>query len=312
MNANNSESPAISVVIPIFNEAPNVREVCRRVVETLEKTGKSFEIVAVDDGSRDETLAILREIQAGDNRLRVVRLLRNFGQTPALYAGFASVHGGIIVTLDADLQNPPEEIPKLLAKIEEGYDVVQGWREARQDAAPRRLASKLLNAMVSSLIQVRIKDLGCGLKAYRRAVVDQMVKFSHHSRYLPAEIVWLGVPVAEVNVSHNERAGGESKYGLFSLLRLSFDMIASVTTAPVKFVGGVGLVLSVVGFGMALFIAALRLIYGNWNDLATVCALFFMLAGVQMIATGLLCEYVSRIFIEVQGKPYYVIKEILE
>ena len=304
--------PEISVVIPVFNEAPNLKELYSRVVATLEPLKRTFEVVTVDDGSSDGSYEILAELQAADPRLRIVRLARNFGQTPALYAGFANVRGRIIVQLDADLQNPPEEIVKLIAKLDEGYDVVQGWRENRQDTGFRRYASKILNRIVSWATNVKIRDLGCGLKAFRREVIDRLAHFTHHSRYLPAELVWLGARIAEVKVEHRERAAGEGKYSLWSLLRLNFDMIASVTTAPIKFVGMLGLLLSVVGFGMGALIFAKRIIYGNFNQFVSVVAIFFVIAGLQMTATGLLCEYVSRIFIEAQNKPYYIIREVRE
>lgn len=305
-------NPAISVVIPIYNEEPNLRVVIARTVAAMEAIGRSFEIVAVDDGSHDGSPALLAELHRGEPRLRVVRLMRNFGQTPALYAGFAHVRGQYVLSLDADLQNPPEELGKLVAKLDEGNDVVQGWREVRQDSLFRRYASKALNRLVSWATNIHIRDLGCGLKGYRREVVDQMVKFSHHSRYVPAEIVWLGVRIAEVQVAHCERAGGESKYSIWTLLRLNFDMIASVTTAPIKLIGMAGWLFSIVGFGMGGLIFAKRIIYGSFNEFVTVTALFFTLAGVQMIATGLMCEYMSRIYIESQNKPYFVVKEVIE
>jgi undecaprenyl-phosphate 4-deoxy-4-formamido-L-arabinose transferase len=304
--------PEISVVIPVFNEAPNLKELYSRVVATLEPLKRTFEVVTVDDGSSDGSYEILAELQAADPRLRIVRLARNFGQTPALYAGFANVRGRIIVQLDADLQNPPEEIVKLIAKLDEGYDVVQGWRENRQDTGFRRYASKILNRIVSWATNVKIRDLGCGLKAFRREVIDRLAHFTHHSRYLPAELVWLGARIAEVKVEHRERAEGESKYSLWSLLRLNFDMIASVTTAPIKFVGMLGLLLALVGFGMGALIFSKRIIYGNFNQFVSIVAIFFVIAGLQMTALGLLCEYVSRIFIEAQNKPYYIIREVRE
>jgi undecaprenyl-phosphate 4-deoxy-4-formamido-L-arabinose transferase len=304
--------PEISVVIPVFNEAPNLKELYSRVVAALEPLKRTFEVVTVDDGSSDGSYEILAELQAADPRLRIVRLARNFGQTPALYAGFANVRGRIIVQLDADLQNPPEEIVKLIAKLDEGYDVVQGWRENRQDTGFRRYASKILNRIVSWATNVKIRDLGCGLKAFRREVIDRLAHFTHHSRYLPAELVWLGARIAEVKVEHRERAEGESKYSLWSLLRLNFDMIASVTTAPIKFVGMLGLLLALVGFGMGALIFAKRIIYGNFNQFVSIVAIFFVIAGLQMTALGLLCEYVSRIFIEAQNKPYYIIREVRE
>jgi undecaprenyl-phosphate 4-deoxy-4-formamido-L-arabinose transferase len=307
-----SPAPEISVVVPVYNEAPNLERLRDELVAALEPLGRSFEVIAVDDGSRDDSFAVLRRIHEGDARFRVVRLLRNFGQNPALYAGFAQVRGGVVVTIDADLQNPPAEIPKLIAKLEEGFDVVQGWRERRQDNPLRRMASGAINALVRRLTRTEIRDLGSGIKAYRRAVVDRLAAATHHARYLPAETAWLGVRVGDVKVEHRSRQAGESKYGLAALLRVNFDMIASISTAPVHLIGLVGLLCSLIGFGMAGFILYMRLIYGNYNPLATVSALFFVLAGVQMLCTSILCEYISRIHVEVQQRPYYIVGETLD
>jgi len=304
--------PEISVVVPVLNEAPNLEELCRRITAAFDAIGRAYEIVVVDDGSTDGSIDVLQKIREHEPRLRIVRLMRNFGQTPALYAAFSHVRGRIVVTLDADLQNPPEEARKLLDKLDEGYDVVQGWRESRRDNLFRKGASRILNALISRLIGGKVKDLGCGFKAYRREVIDRMVEFTHHARYLPAEIMWLGVKLGEVKVEHRERAGGDSKYSLWKLLRLNFDMISSISSAPIKVIGVMGWLLSLVGFGLGARIFAMRIMYGNYNPLATVTAVFFVLAGVQLIATGLMCEYVGRIFVEVQNKPYYVIKDVIE
>jgi len=244
--------------------------------------------------------------------VRVVRLARNFGQNPALYAGFEHVRGRIVVTIDADLQNPPSEIPKLVEKLDEGFDIVQGWREQRQDSLLRRAASRAINVAVSRLTKVKIRDLGSGMKAYRREIIDRLTRSTHHARYLPAEAAWLGVRVGEVKVTHRERRAGASKYGLFALLRVNFDMVASISAAPVHLIGVVGALSSVIGFGMALRILYMRIRFGNFNELATVSSLFFILAGVQMICISIMCEYVSRIYTEVQGRPYYIIDEVVE
>jgi undecaprenyl-phosphate 4-deoxy-4-formamido-L-arabinose transferase len=309
-------APEISIVIPVFNEVTNLQQLHDRIVATLEPTGRSFEIVTVDDGSSDGSLARLQEIHASDKRLRIVRLSRNFGQTPALYAGFAHVRGQLVVALDADLQNPPEEIPKILQALDDGYDMVIGWRELRQDSLLRRIPSRILNATVSKLIGAKIKDLGCGLKGYRREIIKHLTQLTHHSRYVPAEMLWLGASLAQVKVEHDKRAGGNSKYDLAKLLRLNFDMIAGISSAPMKIIGWVGWLFSFVGFGMGARILFLRVYNPEFDptahSFATVTALFFILSGVQLIATGLMCEYVGRIFVEVQNKPYYIVKDVIE
>ncbi len=307
-----SEAPDISIVVPVYNEEPNLRSLVSETVATMDALGRGFEIIAVDDGSTDGGFKRLQELHEEEPRLVVVRLARNFGQNPALYAGFERARGQIVITMDADLQNPPAEIPKLIKKLEEGYDIVQGWRENRQDSVLRRLASRSVNRVVSRITRVNIRDLGSGLKAYRREVVERLAMSTHRSRYLPAETAWLGVEVGEVKVAHRSRNAGESKYGLWALLRVNFDMIASISSAPVHLIGMVGALFSFIGFGMALRILYLRFRDGNFNDLATVSALFFVLAGVQMICISILCEYVSRIYTEVQRRPYYIVGEVIE
>lgn len=304
--------PEISVVVPVYNEEPNLEGLFTEMMAAMEGYGRSFEVIAVDDGSSDGSFRVLKALHDRDSRLRVVRLARNFGQNPALYAGFERVRGQIVVTIDADLQNPPSEIPRLIDKLNEGFDIVQGWREQRQDNFLRRAASRAINTAVSRLTKVKIRDLGSGMKAYRREIIDQLACSTHHSRYLPAEAAWLGVRVGEVKVAHRERRAGASKYGLFALLRVNFDMVASISAAPVHLIGVVGALFSVIGFGMAARILYMRIREGNFNELATVSALFFILAGVQMICTSIMCEYVSRIYTEVQRRPYYIVGEVVE
>lgn len=304
--------PEISVVIPVFNELPNLDELLRRTIATMESTGRSFEIVAVDDGSTDGSFERLRDARSAEPRLRVVRMARNYGQTPAFYAGFAHVRGQLVLTIDADLQNPPEELLKVLDKLDDDHDVVFGWRELRQDSYFRRAASKLLNRIISVLIGARVRDLGCGMKGLRRECVERLNQLSHHERYFPAEIMWLGACVAEVKVAHQARERGESKYGIIDLLRLNFNIISSVSTAPIKIIGGIGWLFSLAGFGMGIRIFVLRIQRGNWNELASVMAIVFILTGVQLIASGIMCEYIGRIYTEVQRKPYFTVREVLE
>jgi len=304
--------PEISVVIPIYNEEPNLHELYSRLVAVLEGTGRSFEIVTVDDGSTDGSLDILKSIRAKDDRVRIVRLARSFGQNPTTYAGFGHTRGRIVATVDADLQNPPEEIPKLIDKLEEGYEVVNGWRRNRSDSWPRVLASRVLNFIISRLSRVRLHDHGCALKVYRREVIDQLMQFTHHSRYLIADLTWLGVRIAEVEVEHRERAAGKGKYGFLDLLRVSFDLLSSISSVPLQIIGLIGWLFAFAGFGIGMWVGVYGLFLGVYNPFLILVALFFLIAGVQMIATGIMCEYISRIYIEAQGKPYYLVKEVIE
>jgi undecaprenyl-phosphate 4-deoxy-4-formamido-L-arabinose transferase len=305
-------TPEISIVIPVFNEQPNLRELHARVVSVLETLGRSFEIVAIDDGSSDGSLALLKELRIADPRVRIVCLARNFGQSPALYAGFAHARGQIVAMLDADLQNPPEELPKLIAKIDEGYDFVSGWRKDRQDTFLRTIPSRLLNCFVKRMTRAQFHDVGCAMKAFRREVIELMSRFTHRSRYLPVDVAWLGVRTAEVEVKHDRRGAGTSKYGLFKLFRTAFDIVTSVTAAPLQLFSLLGWLFAIVGFGVGLRVAYVRYTEGNINDLGSVIAIIFFLFGAQMVATGLMCEYISRIYIEVQRRPYYIVKEVLE
>ena len=308
-----SDTPEISILFPVYNEIANLERLHVEIVQAMEPMGRSFEIVAVDDGSSDGSFEALRLLRERDPRLRVVRLARNFGQNPALYAGFEHVRGNIIVTIDADLQNPPADIPRLINELEAGgYDIVQGWRQQRQDSVFRKTASRGVNRVVSRLAGVQINDLGSGMKAYRREIIERMCLSTHHSRYIPAETAWLGVRVGEIKVGHRERHAGESKYGLMKLLRVNFDMIASISTAPVQIIGVAGFIFAVIGFAMGLRLTYVRLFIGDLNSMQMVAALMFFLAGAQMLCTSILCEYISRIYIEVQNRPYFIIGEILE
>ena len=305
-------APDISVVIPVHNEEQSLPELLERLSATLEALGRPFEVVAIDDGSKDGSLAVLKDLRNRYAWLRIIRLRRNYGQNPAVFAGFAHARGNMVVMMDADLQNPPEEIPKLIAKLDEGYDVANGWREHRCDSAFRIWASRLINFIVARITGVHIHDYGCALKAFRREVIDDLGRLKHHSRYVPAEIACLGVRVGEVKVAHCERTTGESKYGLRLLFQVGFDLLTSLTTIPLQIIGLVGWLFAGAGFVIAIWIAAQTIVVGGFSQLGTVMALFFFLTGVQLIAVGFMCEYVSRIFIEVQDRPYYVIHEIIE
>ncbi len=307
-----SDAPQLSVVIPIYNESGTLEELFRRLTDTLSDYPGGYEIIAVDDGSTDGSREALRDLHGRDPRIRVVFLSRNFGQSPALYAGFSRARGQYIAMMDADLQNYPEDIPRLVAKLEEGYDMVSGWRANRKDSFFRTGASKLLNRYINTITRVALNDYGCALKAFRRELVEHMLALTHRCRYLPVDAAALGGRVAEIEVRHDQRGHGESKYGLLTLIRTAFDLITSITAAPLQFIGLLGWIFAVIGFCMSLWVAYVRITEGDINHMGTVVAIFFFLSGCQMVATGLMCEYISRIYIEVQAKPYFVIQDELE
>ena len=307
-----SDTPRLSVVIPVFNERGTLDELFRRLSAALAEQSGGYEIIAVDDGSTDGSREILRGMHEQDPRIRVVFLSRNFGQSPALYAGFSRARGQYIAMMDADLQNYPEDIPRLVAKLEEGFDMVSGWRSNRKDSFFRTAASKLLNRYINSITRVALNDYGCALKAFRRELVDHMLALTHRCRYLPVDAAALGGRVAEIEVRHDQRGHGESKYGLVKLIRTAFDLITSITAAPLQFIGLLGWLFAAIGFCMSLWVAYVRIAQGDINHMGTVVAIFFFLSGCQMVATGLMCEYISRIYIEVQAKPYFVVQEELE
>jgi undecaprenyl-phosphate 4-deoxy-4-formamido-L-arabinose transferase len=307
-----ADTPTLSVVIPVFNEREALPILFDRLKATLEGAGRSWEVIAVDDGSADGSRDLLRELRAGDPRLRVVMLSRNFGQSPALYAGFSKARGQYVVMIDADLQNAPEDIPRLIEKLEEGYDMVSGRRADRKDSLFRTLSSRWLNRYISAVTRVPLSDHGCSLKAFRRELVDHMLSLTHRCRYLPVDAAALGGRVTEIEVRHEGREHGESKYGVLKLIRTAFDLITSITAAPLQFIGLVGWFFAGIGFLMSLWVAYIRISQGDINQMGTVVAVFFFLSGCQLVATGLMCEYISRIYVEVQAKPYYVIQEELE
>jgi undecaprenyl-phosphate 4-deoxy-4-formamido-L-arabinose transferase len=311
MEARTQAAPYLSIVIPVFNEEENLAKLTQTLRQVLEKLGKSYEIILVDDGSTDRSLSVLRELQGQDSRLVVVEFSRNFGQHAAVFAGFDQARGQIVVTLDADLQNPPEAIPSLVAKIEEGFDVVGGWRENRQDPLYRRLASKMINRFVSLSTGVRLRDYGCMLRAYRREVVEQIRKCSEISSFIPALANTFARRIAEIEVPHRDRQEGRSKYSFRRLIRLNFDLITGFSLLPIQAISVFGLILAVVGVAFSVFLFIRRLIVGpEAEGLFTLFAILFAFIGIQILALGVIGEYVGRIYNEVRKRPRFVIKDV--
>jgi undecaprenyl-phosphate 4-deoxy-4-formamido-L-arabinose transferase len=306
--------PYLSVVVPVYNEEANLPELLDRLTGTLAPLGKPYEIVLVNDGSRDRTLPLLREAAALDPHLVVVDFNRNYGQHAAVFAGFEVSRGEVVVTLDADLQNPPEEIPKLVAKIEEGFDVVGSIRVHRQDTLLRRVASKIVNRMTAVATGVQLTDYGCMLRAYRQPVVKLLAASNEVSTFIPVLADLFAGRVTEIPVAHAERLHGESKYSIWKLFRLQFDLMTSFSVLPLRVTMSVGVVMAIASFLVALVLIAGRLIYGHeWavSGVFTLFALVFFFLGGQLFAIGLLGEYVGRIYQQVRDRPRYVIRQVI-
>ena len=307
----------LSVVIPLYNEAESVPDLARELQAALEGIGGAYEVIAVDDGSTDETLERLREIARSDPRWTVVSLRRNFGQTAALSAGFDLARGAIVVTLDGDLQNDPADIPLLVAACKT-HDVVSGWRAERKDPLlTRRLPSALANWLISVVTAVRLHDYGCTLKAYRREVLKALRLYGEMHRFIPAIASWMGISITEVKTHHRPRRFGRSKYGLGRTLRVLLDLLTvkfllSFGTKPIQVFGLLGLAVGGVGGLLGLYLTALKLLYGEQigGRPLLLMAVLLILLGVQLIGMGLLGEMLARVYHESQGKPIYVVKAI--
>ena len=314
-------TPEISVVIPMRNESPNVDELYREVTTALTAFGRPFEIVAIDDGSTDDTFERLARLQAGDGRLRVIRFRRNFGQTAGFAAGFAHARGRYIVTMDGDRQNDPADIPGMIQMAESGnLDIVCGWRKDRKDPfLNRRLPSMIANKIISATTRVRLNDYGCSLKVFRAEVVKPMKLYGEMHRFLPAIASEFGVTIAEVPVNHRKREHGKSKYGITRTIRVVLDLmtvkfLGSYSTRPLQMFGGVGVALGVAGGAICAYLAYLRLFaYESiGNRPLLLLGVLMILSGMQLVMTGLMAEMMSRTYHESQDKPTYVIREIRE
>jgi len=308
----------LSVVIPVYNEEENVRLLYERLKKALDPLKKEYEILFVDDGSTDKTLAVLEDIQQNDNSLIVLSLRRNFGQTAAFAAGFDFARGDVVVTMDGDLQNDPADIPKLLELIKDN-DLVSGWRKRRKDPFfTRRLPSMMANWLISNVTGVKLHDYGCSLKAYRRDVIKNLKLYGEMHRFIPAVASWYGVRVAEVETVHHPRIRGKSKYGISRTVKVVLDLITvkflqSFSTKPIQFFGPVGIMSGFVGFLILLYLSIDKLFFGKSIGARPLLLLgtLLVIVGIQLIGMGLIGEMLVRVYHESQRKPIYVIKKIL-
>ena len=307
-------SPEISVVIPVYNEEAGLPALFDRVYTALDRLGEPYEIIFVNDGSRDRSAAMLREqYQKRPDVTRAILLAANAGQHIAILAGFERARGRIVVTLDADLQNPPEEIAKLIAKMREGYDYVGSIRRRRQDSLFRHWASKAMNRLRETTTRIRISDQGNMLRAYSRQVVDAVNSCREVSTFIPALAYTFARQPTEVVVEHEERTAGESKYSLYSLIRLNFDLMTGFSLVPLQWFSMLGILVSLGSAGLFVLLIVRRLVVGpEAEGLFTLFALVFFLIGLALFGIGLLGEYVGRVYLQVRHRPRYLIEAVLE
>jgi undecaprenyl-phosphate 4-deoxy-4-formamido-L-arabinose transferase len=305
--------PELSVVIPVYNEKDNLPELIDRCLVAGKQSNCLFEIILVDDGSTDGSRSIIT--RAADNHTEVIAVIlnRNYGQHAAVFAGLGQSRGEIVVTLDADLQNPPEEIPNLVREMQNGVDVVGTVRQNRQDTAFRRLASSIVNRIVQRATGVMMHDYGCMLRAYRRSIVDAMLQCRERSTFIPILANSFAGSTVEIPVMHASRKKGQSKYSLLKLISLQFDLLTSISTFPLRLLSFLGAVISILGVGFGVLLIVLRLVYGaEWavQGIFTLFAVLFVFIGAQFIGLGLLGEYIGRIYHDVRGRPRSFIQEV--
>jgi len=304
--------PYISVLIPLLNEQESLPELQQRLRDALDNIGKPYEIIYINDGSTDNTQHILEDFHKRFPTVKVIEFNKNYGQHMALFAGFQSCQGDIIITIDGDLQNPPEEIPKLVHKMEEGYEVVATYRKIRHDSLFRRFASNIVNKITSRLVGVKLKDYGCMLRAYSRPVIDHINMCSESSSFIPALANTFARKIVEIEVAHAERKMGQTKYSIFRLLRLNFDLMTSFSLLPIQFIGVLGSIIAALGLLFAVFLIIRRLIVGpELEGTFTLFGILFFFIGIQIFALGIIGEYIGRIYQEVRRRPRFIIKKEL-
>ncbi len=309
----------ISVVVPLYNEEESIPLLYEKLTTSLNEYGRPYEIIIVDDGSTDTSFTLLRNLAREDELLRIIRFRRNFGQTAAFSAGFDHARGDVVITIDADLQNDPYDIPKLMERVDAGYDIVSGWRKDRQDRfLDRKLPSIIANRLISNVTDVRLHDYGCSLKAYRREILQDVQLYGELHRFIPALASQVGGTVTEVPVNHYARQFGTSKYGISRTIRVMLDLITvwflgSYATRPLHVFGTMGLLSVTLGMLSIFYLIFIKFYY--LQDIGTrpllMFAILLVVVGVQLVTMGLLGEMIIRTYHESQNKPIYIVREII-
>lgn len=310
----NDTPPLLSVIIPVYNEEAVLPTLFERLYPALDALDRSYEVLFCNDGSRDGSVALLKsQFHKRPEVTRVILLQVNFGQHAAILAGFARARGRYVVTLDADLQNPPEEVGKLLNEMEAGHDYVGTWRANRQDLAWRRVGSRFINLIRERTTPIKMADHGCMLRGYSRGVVDAINSTRENVTFIPALAALYSANPTEIEVKHDERLAGVSKYSLYRLIRLAFDLLTGFSTVPLQAFSMVGLLLSVLSGALVAYLAARRLIVGPEADgVFTLFAIVFFLLAITLFGIGLLGEYIGRIYVQVRQRPRYIVAAVLE
>lgn len=306
-----------SIIVPFCNERENLSSLCKDIISVMTETKSTFEIIFVDDGSTDGSDKIIEDLAAKDPRVKFLQFMRNFGQTAAMAAGFKHASGSVYIAMDADNQNDPEDIPKLLAKLDEGYDVVSGWRKERKDKfITRKIPSFVANKLLSFVTGVKLKDFGCSLKAYRAKYIDSISLYGEMHRFLPAYAHMAGAGVVEIPVNHRPRTLGKSKYGLIRIFKVLIDLVTvkflfQYSTKPSYVFSGMGLLLCLGGILSATQVLVEKYVKGTFahRNPFLLLAVFLFFLGVQMILMGLIAELLVRTYHESQNKPIYLLKK---
>ena len=306
--------PEVSVIIPVYNEEAGLQTLFDRLYPALDALGTSYEVVFINDGSRDRSAAMLRaQFQQRPDVTRVVLFAANAGQHMAIMAGFEHCRGDIAVTIDADLQNPPEEIGNLVAKMREGYDYVGSIRKDRQDSFFRRYASRAMNSFREKITRIKMTDQGCMLRAYNRAIINAINSCREVSTFIPALAYSFAQRPTEIEVAHEERHAGESKYSLYSLIRLNFDLMTGFSLVPLQWFSMAGIILSLFSALFVAFLAVRRIVVGpEAEGMFTLFGIVFFLLGIVLFGVGLIGEYVGRVYLQVRHRPRYLIDAVLE
>jgi undecaprenyl-phosphate 4-deoxy-4-formamido-L-arabinose transferase len=304
------EQPYLSIIIPVYNEESNLVPLMERLYPVVTGTGRPFEIIFTNDGSRDRSLEILQRMVTQYPGVRVVEFNGNFGQHMAILAAFEMSRGQIVITLDADLQNPPEEIPRLAAEIEKGFDVVGTIRQKRQDSLFRKLASRAVNITTNKMTGMKMSDYGCMLRAYHRNIIENINRCGESTTFIPALAQTFASNPTEIEVAHAERAAGESKYSLYKLIRLNFDLMTGFSVVPLQLFALFGIVTSLFSLAFGLFLLVRRFIVGaEVEGVFTLFAILFFFIGIIIMGIGIVGEYVGRIYQEVRKRPRFVIRK---